>query len=231
MTDGHSGDVERHFTKQWRDYDRQVRDVVPYYDDALSALVAVVWHSIDRPRFILDLGVGTGALAERMLQAFPEARVVGIDLVSDFIEQARDRLQRFENRADLVCADVTATTLPDDCDVVVSSFVFHHLEDDAKRDLCRRIHAALRPGGLLVNLDFVDSASPPCSRLFDDLRIEHMRAAGVEEGVIQTAYIDHRALERPVPMSVQLAWLDELGYVDTECYWKYLNLAMVGGRK
>ena len=29
----------------------------------------------------------------------------------------------------------------------------------------------------------------------------------------------------------QFRWLEDVGFTDTECFWKYLNLAMFGGRK
>ena len=58
-----------------------------------------------------------------------------------------------------------------------------------------------------------------------------MKAQGVSDDRVAIEYVEHRELEIPVPFDIQLRWLKEAGFTDTECFWKYLNLAMFGGRK
>ncbi len=58
-----------------------------------------------------------------------------------------------------------------------------------------------------------------------------MKAEGVSHERIEREYIKHRELEIPVPVETQLRWLRETGFTDIECFWKFLNLAMFGGRK
>ena len=45
-------------------------------------------------------------------------------------------------------------------DAIVSALAIHHLEDDAKRELFARIHAALAPGGVFVNAEQVSAPTP-----------------------------------------------------------------------
>jgi len=80
---------------------------------------------------------------------------------------------------------------------------------------------------MFINADYVDSASPFFSRVFYDLRIRFIRDVGGSE----EEYIEHQKLEIPSPMAEQIIWLQEFGFVDVECFWKYLNLAIFGGRK
>ena len=58
-----------------------------------------------------------------------------------------------------------------------------------------------------------------------------IRNQGVSDGRIAGEYIEHRRLEIPVPLDEQFRWLEDVGFTDIECFWKYLNLAMFGGRK
>lgn len=229
MPDELSRDVARHFEKEWRDYDQQIRRTIPFYDNALEIVVEILARVDPAPRRILDLGVGTGNLAGLLLAAFPDAHLTGIDIVPEFLEIARHRLARFRDRIDLIEANIADCEFPARLDVVVTSFVLHHTEDAIKRRIYERIYSSLNRGGCMANADFVDSASPAFSRIFDELRVRYMRHSGLSEERIDTEYVEHRKLERPTPMETQLEWLRRIGFTDVECFWKYLNLAIFGG--
>jgi tRNA (cmo5U34)-methyltransferase len=231
MHDELSSDVAHHFEEEWRRYDDQIRRAIPFYDEALRLLVAVLARSCETPRWILDLGVGTGNLAGLLLRAFPDARLTGIDIVPEFLEIAQRRLVEFRDRVELVEADVVGYEIPDGVDVVVTAFVLHHTEDVTKRHLYEQVYSSLSVGGCMANADFVNSASPVLSRVFDELRVAYMRDSGLTEERIRVEHFEHRKLERPTPMEVQLEWLRSIGFADVECFWKYLNLAIFGGRR
>jgi tRNA (cmo5U34)-methyltransferase len=231
MPDDLSSDVAHHFGEEWRDYDDQIRRAIPFYDEALRLLVAVLAQTVATPSRILDLGVGTGNLAGLLLRAFPDAHLIGVDIVPEFLGIAKRRLLEFRDRIELIDEDIASYEFPDDVDVVVTAFVIHHTEDATKRRIYEQAYAALSIGGWMANADFVDSASPLCSRVFDDLRVAYMRQSGLSEERIRVEHFEHRKLERPTPMETHVEWLRNVGFADVECYWKYLNLAIFGGLK
>lgn len=62
--------------------------------DTLATLTAAL-DLLDRePRNVLDVGTGTGIAARALARRFPDADVVGVDLVSAMIEEARRLLPR-----------------------------------------------------------------------------------------------------------------------------------------
>jgi tRNA (cmo5U34)-methyltransferase len=196
MPDELSNDVARHFERVWQNYDQQIRRTIPFYDDALELLVAVVARTDTTPHRILDLGVGTGNLAGLLLGAFPDAHLTGIDIVPDFLEIAQHRLARFRDRVQLIEADIAGYDFPAGVDIVVTSFVLHHTEDVTKGRTYERIYSSLNSGGCMANADFVDSASPTFSRVFDELRVRYMRQRGVSEERIHVEYASGSWLER-----------------------------------
>ena len=184
MTTNHSGRVADHFRTHWPDYDRQIRASIPFYDASFDLLVDVLVQSGQRPARILDLGVGTGNLAARLLVAFPEANLTGVDLNPEFLRAAEKRLEPHLRQVRLVKGDVEQFDFGSNYDLVVSAFMFHHVPDDVKRRSYANALSCLNEGGYFVNADFVDSASRHWSRVFDDLRVAFMRTSGVsEEGV------------------------------------------------
>jgi tRNA (cmo5U34)-methyltransferase len=231
MSKAHSDRVASHFQKEWAQYDQQIRISIPFYDQALATLVGVIQRSHPKPARILDLGVGTGGLAHLLLAEFPDAHLTGIDLLENFLEIASKRLSEYDARVSLQHGDLAEFDFSDRYDLIVTSFVFHHLADQLKQTLFSRIFTSLSPGGCFVNADFVDSGSQFYSKVFDDLRVDFMREHGWSDEEIRKRYIEHRKLEIPIPMEMQLKWLRGLGFSDVECFWKYLNLAVFGGRK
>ena len=95
--------------------------------------------------------------------------------------------------------------------------MIHHLEDDRKRALYGEILELLEPGGVFANLEHVAS---PTRRLHEAFFI----AIGEP--------IEHEdPSDRTVDAWTQAGWLSELGYEDADCYWKWLEMALLIGVK
>jgi tRNA (cmo5U34)-methyltransferase len=127
---------------------------IPGYDE-LQARAAAATASVRAAR-ILDLGVGTGETARRILEVHPGARLVGIDESPEMLAVGRGtfpdadlREGRLEDR------------LPEGpFDLVVSALAIHHLDGAGKRDLFGRVRDVLVPGGVFVLADVVVPRRP-----------------------------------------------------------------------
>ena len=111
------------------------------------------------PRSVLELGVGTGLVAERVLARLPEARLTGIDTSAAMLERARERLAAFGGRVALVEGDLGA---PDELELGGGSFdaalavqSLHHVDDAAKQRLFPWLGRVLDRGALLLVYDRV----------------------------------------------------------------------------
>lgn len=81
--------------------------------EALAPLVAAL-ERVPAARAALDLGTGTGKAARLLAQRYPEASVVGVDIASAMIEQARALLPaELEGRVRFEVADASALPYPD----------------------------------------------------------------------------------------------------------------------
>ena len=115
------------------EYDAVILTLIPHYDELIDAAGAAV-GALARPApAVVDLGTGSGALAQAILKASPKARVTGIDEDAGMLAMAEKRLK---GRITVIHGNFETIPIPG-CDVISASFAF----------------AALKRGGLIVSAD------------------------------------------------------------------------------
>ena len=107
-----------------------IRSEVPRYDELQRAAIEAIPFPPER---VLELGMGTGETTRHLLEAHPDAWVVGLDSSPEMVFHLREEYD------DVQLARMQ-DPLPDGpWDLVVSVLSIHHLTDDEKRVLFRRV--------------------------------------------------------------------------------------------
>lgn len=177
-------------------YLEMARSEVPDYDVLQDAVAAAASCGATR---ILDLGVGTGETARRVLAANPGAELTGLDGNAEMLAAAGETLPG---------ATLVEGRLEDDLpagpfDLVVSCLAVHHLDGPGKADLFGRVADALAPGGRFVLGDLVVPEDPA-------------DVVTPIDGVHDT----------PSSTPDQLAWLADAG-LETDVSWTRRDLVVV----
>jgi len=116
-------------------YLERIRAEIPGYDELQDQAVAAIPFPPER---VLELGMGTGETTRRLIEAHPDAWVVGLDSSPDMVFRARQtyddvQLARMED------------PLPDGpWDLVVSVLSVNQLNDEQRRNLCRQVKGQSR---------------------------------------------------------------------------------------
>lgn len=111
-------------------YLERIRSRIPRYDELQEQAVAAVPFPPER---VLELGMGTGETTRRLIDAYPDAWVIGLDSSPDMVFRARQtyddvQLARMED------------PLPDGpWDLVVSVLSVSDLTDEQRKGLFRRV--------------------------------------------------------------------------------------------
>ena len=95
---------------------------------------------------VLDAGCGSGRVTQLLLDRLPDGHVVAVDSSESMVEHAREALD--PERSTVFRADLSELELDEPVDAAFSNAVFHWIRDHDALFAC--LHAALRPGGLLV---------------------------------------------------------------------------------
>jgi tRNA (cmo5U34)-methyltransferase len=125
-----------------------MHEEVPAYE-RLQDETALATRGLEVAR-ILELCIGTGETARRVLAEHAGARLVAVDSSEEMLAEVPATLG-----ADLRVADLADPLPAGPFDLVVSALAVHHLEGPAKAELFRRVAAELRQGGRFVLADVV----------------------------------------------------------------------------
>ena len=191
-------------TEGWQPdaYLDEIRADVPQYDEFQD-------HAVEATRGLhvrkaLELGIGTGETARRLLAVHPSARLVGIDGSEEMLAAAKAALPGDRVQLRLGRLEDSLPQLPGGhFDLVVSVLAVHHLSREGKASLFERVAAALTDHGRFVLADVVVPVQP------EDAVVP------LEEG-----------FDFPDPLPEQLAWLSEAGFFPT-VVWSWKDLAVV----
>lgn len=181
-------------------YLQNMVEEVPFYPE-LQEQTAAATKDLSA-RAILELGIGTGETAKRILATHPGANLTAIDSSEEMLERARNVVPH----ADLRLARLEDELPTGPFELIVSALAVHHLDGPGKRDLFRRVANVLAPGGTFVLADVVVPE--------DDQDV-----VTPIDGVYDT----------PDRLDDQLAWLSDAG-LDAEAVWSYKDLAVIRAR-
>jgi tRNA (cmo5U34)-methyltransferase len=191
-------------------------DKLPHRTEGEKVLLEQIPSSAKR---VLDLGTGDGRLLALVKLYNPLVEGVALDFSDPMIEQAKKRFSK-DKHVTIVKHDFSHP-LPKSqigCfDAVISSLAIHHLTHIRKRQLYQEIFNLLNPKGVFCNLDHVSSAT-------ENLHLRFLSETGFTP---QTEDPSNKLLD----VETQLQWLRQSGFVDVDCDWKWLEIALLVGSK
>lgn len=210
-------------------YDSQRRKLIPCFDDFYQTATSLVHVDHASPR-ILDLGAGTGLFSSYALSKYPNAQITLIDLSQSMLDIAKRRFGETQATMTYMAEDYSLFESSEPFDCVISSLSIHHLEDQAKHELYKRIFKLLKPGGVFVNADQVQGSSLFIDQLYRSDWVAKVEATDLTQEALQAAY-ERTKLDKMAPLDQHLNWLRTCGFIDVDCVYKYFNFVVMYARK
>jgi SAM-dependent methyltransferase len=209
----------------------------------LAAQAEAIWpqerqffarYALPRDAYVLDAGCGTGEISFRLAELFPDARLMGVDIIDDHLERARARCAPFGERMRFEHQSLFALGLPDQTfDLCLCRHVLQAIPH-AERALAELVRATRRGGWIhLIAEDYLMihferrrldpddlwSVSPRQlgTAQGTDLRIGRnayrmLRELGLSNITVDYVVVDPLRVPRETFAAIWLAWRD--GYAD-----------------
>lgn len=116
-------------------YLEQIRSEVPRYDELQEQAIAAIPFA---PARVLELGMGTGETTRRLIEAYPDAWVIGLDASADMVFRARAAYD------DVQLARMEDPLPEGPWDLVIGVLSIHHLRAEQKQNLFRQVREQAR---------------------------------------------------------------------------------------
>jgi precorrin-6B methylase 2 len=123
-----------------------------------------------KPTKVLDIAAGHGMYGITVARKNPKAEVVALDW-PNVLQVAKENARKFGlgDRYTVREGSAFETDMGSGYDYVLLTNIFHHFDQSTCQKLMKRVHAALKPGGKAITLEFVpneDRVTPPTAAAF-----------------------------------------------------------------
>lgn len=146
------------------------RSMAPLTKPSSEFIAALVRAEDGKPCKLLDIAAGHGMYGVTLAKKNPNAQIVALDW-PNVLQVAQENAQKagVAARYSVRPGSALETDFGEGYDYVLLTNIFHHFDAPTCEKLMRRVHAALKPGGKAITLEFVpneDRVSPPTAARF-----------------------------------------------------------------
>ncbi|MBN2428937.1 MAG: carboxy-S-adenosyl-L-methionine synthase CmoA [Deltaproteobacteria bacterium] len=210
-----------------RVFDDMIRRSVPLYSEIIRRQAQLAARLYQPGSRIYDLGCSNGNLGMILLEVMKDRsfEMLGVDNSEPMLQAYKARLDnKKEARIRLLRADMEAVEMCD-ASVIILNLTLQFLAPPRRNDLLEKIHAALRPGGILLLTEKVIHKEE------DLLQLQQAFYYGfkMEQGYSELEISQKRdALENvliPETLEAHLERLQKSGFEKIDVWLKWFNFA------
>ena len=204
-------EVRDQFNSISKEYDRQRPYLIPCFHDFYTACYSLI-KRLPNSKTLLDLGAGTGLFSYFIYLIRPELNYTLTDLSPEMLKAAEERFKGLKN-FQFHELNFASDPLPGKYDIIIS---IHHLDDEGKKLLYKKVYEALNEGGLFINADQVLGRSSGFDSFYKETWKESVKESGLEESAIESAF-ERMKLDKFASLESQLDMLAEAGFNEIDC--------------
>ncbi len=145
---------DKGFVKDW---DTGISRTHPTRAEQLDILSSVIATEYNGGDFIADIGSGSGQVEEIIFNKIPTANIVGVDSSAEMISVAKERLEKYGSKFQVVLKnvpDLEISDLPKEkYQFAISVQTLHEITNEQKEILFKKIYELLEKGGQFLIMD------------------------------------------------------------------------------
>lgn len=221
----------------------ETRAVIPFGVQQIDVMGRIIRKTRTSVGAFLDIGCGDGILGRTVSSIYPTSKGVFVDFSDTMIDVVKSKLDGSHGENVVVKTDIGSSAWVKDIsehapfDLIVSGFAIHHQPDKRKEIIYKEIFDLLNRGGFFLNLEHVKTGSATAESLFEEWLLGSMKEQIAMSGKskpweeIEAQWRERQADNKLAPIRTQVDWLRKIGFIDVDCYFQVLSLALFGALK
>lgn len=194
---------------------------IPRYREMLETLLHHI-PNYTTPLKILELGCGTGNLTALIIHKYPQSSVVVVDISSAILEECKNRFRHNKNIQYLQTDFNDLHLEMNDFDLVLSSIAIHHIQDEDKQHLFKKIHSYLKPNALFL---FADQCRGATNKIYQK-HIAQWKVEAFKLGSSESdwdMWMSHQSQhDFHTTAQEQMTWMETAGFKNIDILWRNL---------
>jgi trans-aconitate methyltransferase len=182
--------MEAHNWERWMQrWDQQQQGYLPYREERFQIMLDAIALQLPATCTVIDLACGPGAISQRLLRRFPQARCIAIDYDPVLLAIGQAVLGDMQGRLRWIEADLAEDAwvqqLENEAvDAVLTTTALHWLPDDRLVNLYHTLKQVIHPGGIFLNGDNYrfPSHQPTFKQMQDQVETRQNQQAFEQQG-------------------------------------------------
>lgn len=208
-------------------YDDQIKRTLPYYEEFYKQVIDIVRNYNCNDLTWLDIGCGTGKMAEAAFKETKPERFVFCDCSAEMIEIVRKRFE-YPN-AEFINSPVQNINFNNEFDVVTAMLINHYLTKDERIAAVKKCYEALKSDGIFISFENFAPYSDLCEKLY----LKRWKSYQISQG--KSIDESQKHIERynkdyfPISISEHLGIMKDCGFKAAEILWlSYMQIGLLG---
>ena len=220
--------VAEQFNKVAKDYDNQRKKLIPVFDDFYEIAIESIEIDTKNPK-VLEVGPGTGLFSQMFLNKFTSAKMDLVDLAENMLNIAKGRFSNNPN-LDFFLKNILDFSPNEKYDVAISSLAIHHLNPADQKRLYNKIFNWLKNDGIFVNAEMIAGENEFSNNIYEKWIVKKAEDADLEDEA-KLAAIKRLKLDKKVPISTHIEWLENAGFSHVDCLYKAYCFGVLWAKK
>lgn len=199
------------------EYDEKIKMTLPYYEDFYRLVIDIIKIQLNKPLKWLDIGCGTGKMAETAFETVDVQKFVFCDSSAEMIGIVKKRFP--DKNAEFMASSVMKLEGNDQFDVITAIQVFHYLQREERIEAVRKCYNALSPNGIFITFENFAPYSEAGKHLFLERWRSYQLLQGKDDKECDKHIARYGKEYFPISISEHLQVLKQSGFETAEIVW------------